>query len=177
MKDASKVKFVSHVGVGQKNVRARKPFKVQADNSRRYIRLEISAPMSLNRIKDVFGHFWPNDDAPVVHGTVLNISAGGVLVDIDQPLNAGDIVGMRFTLQNVEVLENVLGLVKRCDNEEDCSLAGIEFLNRSSLQDRLTAGEVDLLGDKLSTFHDSVQRTLERYLYREKHSDLAEGRR
>jgi hypothetical protein len=167
MKDTSKQKFVSDVHVGKNRIRARKPFRVEEDNSRRYIRLEISSPMSLNKIKDVFGNFWPGENTPVIHGTILNISAGGLLVECDQPLNEGDIVSMRFTLQDVEALDNVLGLVKRCDPEEGCSLAGIEFISRNRLEDKLTSAEMELLTEKVANFHQSVQKVLERYLYHE----------
>ncbi len=167
MKDTSKLKFVSDVNVEQNRIRASKPFRVETDNNRRYIRLEISSPMSLNKIKDVFGNFWPGENAPVIHGTILNISAGGLLVECDQPLNEGDVVSMKFTVQDVEVLDNVLGLVKRCDPEDDCSLAGIEFISHNRLEDKLTSAEMELLTEKVANFHQSVQKVLERYLYHE----------
>ena len=167
MNDPTKQKFISEVDVNKKRIKARKPFKVKEENGRRYVRLEISAPVSLNRIKDIFSSYNPGEDSLVVNGRILNVSAGGMLVEIDQPLNSGDIVTMKFTFQDVESLENVLGLVKRCDCEEDYVLAGIEFARWEDLQDKLSSGELEMLSENTTTFYDSIHKVLERYLYRE----------
>ena len=81
MKTTSKTKFISDVNMEDKKITSRRPFPVRQENQRRYVRLEISSPMDLRRIKDIFGNFWPNDDGDMVHGSILNISAGGVLVE------------------------------------------------------------------------------------------------
>ncbi len=167
MKKDTKARFVSDVELSTSTVRARKPFKVSADNQRRFVRIEISSPMGMRRVKDIFGNFWPHEDRYLIEGTILNISAGGVLVEIDQPLNDGDIVSMRFRLQEVEDLDNVLGLVKRTEQDEDVFLSGIEFITRQQLEDKLSRAELDLLGDSLNDFQGTVQSALEKYLYHE----------
>jgi len=167
MSDPTKQKFISDIDVNQKRIKARKPFKVKEESGRRYVRLEISTPISLNRIKDIFGHYNPAEESLVVNGRILNVSTGGVLVEIDQPLNSGDIVSMRFTFQDVKSPDNILGLVKRCDCEEDCILAGIEFVSWDDLQDKLSAGELELLSENTTTFYDSIHKVLEKYLYQE----------
>jgi len=85
MKNAEKVRFVSEVDIGDKQVEVRKPFKVDEDNQRRFIRLEISAPVWMKSVKDCLENFSTDDDYQY-HGTVLNISAGGVLVESEEPI-------------------------------------------------------------------------------------------
>lgn len=164
MKTTSKAKFVKDVATKADTVQVRKPFKVQEENRRRFIRLEIGAPMSLKKIKDRQAHFWPEGNPHLINGLILNISGGGVLVELDQAVSEGDLVAMQFTLQGVETLANVLGLVKRADAESGTYLAGIEFLNRSQLPDLMSRAEIDLLGDNCANFNDRVRQVLSKYV-------------
>jgi len=165
MKHSSKTKFISDVDVTEKNLKVRKPFKISKDNQRQYVRLEISTPMSLRKIKDVFGNFWPTDEEYSVVGEILNISAGGVLVDLDQPLNEQDIVSMKFSMQDVKTLDNVLGLVKRVEHDEGRYLTGIEFVTNQQLEDRLSTAELRLLDDNFGDFSHRVTDVLKQYIY------------
>jgi hypothetical protein len=174
MKDIDKTKFVSDVDVDDKGIKARPPFKLATENQRRFVRLEISAPVKLRKVKDVCGNFWPRGTGFTLEGVILNISPGGVLVEIDQPLNEGDIVSMTFTLQGNVTLENVLGAVKRADRDEEVFLVGIEFVNRNYLMDTLSQAELDLLAEDLSGFEETVQEVLQKYLYRERVSHHVE---
>jgi len=92
MEDITKTKFVSDVDVNEAEIEVRRPFRLKREKQRRFVRLEISSPMSLKKIKDAFGNFWPAGEGYTIEGVVLNISAGGVLVEVDEPLNEGDIV-------------------------------------------------------------------------------------
>ena len=159
-------RFIQDVPAGTESVTARTPFKVETENRRRFIRLQISAPMSMDRLRTGGGPLRPDGDGYTIHGTILNISAGGVLVDLDQLVDEGDLVLMSFTLQEVEHLDNVLGLVKRVDHDTDGILAGIEFLTRERLQDLLSEAELELLGDRGTSFDEGVRAVLERYIVR-----------
>jgi hypothetical protein len=167
MKTNAKTKHVRDVAAKPVSVKVRRPFKISQEEKRRFIRLEISTPMSLKKIKDVDGSYWPEGDWHTIHGMILNISAGGVLVDLDQAVNEGDIVSMHFTLQNVEGLDNVLGLVKRADIEPEGCLAGIEFITVEFLTDHFSQAEMDLLGNTYQNFDHSVREVLNKYVYAE----------
>lgn len=167
MKTDKKTRHVKDVDAEQQVIKARRPFKVVQEDKRRFIRLEIATPMSLRRIKDREGHYWAQGDWQVIHGLILNVSAGGVLVDLDQALEEGDVVSMHFTLQEIEGLENVLGLVKRVDIDTEGCLAGIEFVSREILVDYFSQAEMELLGDTYTSFNSSVRQVLNRYVSRE----------
>jgi len=168
MKGSDNMKFVRDVPADRINLRAHRPFKVSRENSRRFVRLEISSPMSMKKIKDDSGNYWPEGDWHVINGSILNISAGGILVDLDQQVSAGEVVTMHFTLQEVENLHNVLGLVKRADIEPDCCIAGIEFITRDYLVDHFSQAELELLSENYMNFDESVRHLINRYIYREK---------
>ena len=174
MKDNEKVKYVKDVEARERELAVNKPFRMNRENQRRFIRLEISSPMTLKKIKDMAGNFWPDGDWHVINGTILNISAGGVLVEVDQPLLEGDVVSMYFTLQDVECLDNVLGLVKRVDGDSGFFLVGVEFITREYLTDLFSRGEMDLLPEDLSNFDESVRTVLNKYVYAEKLSGRME---
>ena len=167
MKTDSKTKHIKDLAAETTVYKARRPFKVSQDEKRRFIRLEISSPMSLKRIKDREGHYWAQGDWQLIEGLILNVSAGGILVDLDQTLEEGDIVSMHFTLQNVEELDNVLGFVKRVDVDTDGCLAGIEFITREHLVDYFSQAEMDLLGSEYTNFDTSVRQVLSRYVCQE----------
>jgi hypothetical protein len=168
MKASSRTRFVSDIESGEPTINGSGPFKIQQENQRRFVRLEISAPMSLKKIKEPGGSFWPDGNAHVINGTILNLSAGGVLVELDELLNEGDIVVMRFTIQGNELLDNVLGVVKRSDQiEEPTSLTGIEFIRRDRLSDLLSSGELQTLSSSTYDFQQSVERILTKYVRRE----------
>ncbi|MEK7775387.1 MAG: PilZ domain-containing protein [Candidatus Zixiibacteriota bacterium] len=168
MKTSTRTRFVSDVESRSEGFTASSPFKVQNDNQRRFVRLEISVPMSLNKIKEYGGSFWPQGNSYTINGTILNLSAGGVLVELDEVLNEGDIVSMRFTIQNEETLDNVIGVVKRSEQlEEPTSLTGIEFISKERLSDLLSSGELKSLPNNLFDFQQSVERVLNKYIRRE----------
>jgi hypothetical protein len=173
MPTKSRTKFISDVAHTDVAVKVAKPFKMEKDEQRRYIRLEISSPMDLRKIKDIAGNYWPGGDRRAIDGLILNISGGGVLVEVSQPVNEGDVVAMHFTLQDVESLDNVLGLVKRAERDEGSFLIGIEFITRESLVDLFSEGEMELLSDELTGFNEQVRTVLNKYVRKEK---LSEGR-
>jgi hypothetical protein len=164
MKASENAKYVQDIPTPLNDIRVDQPFRMATDNKRRYIRLEISSPMSMKKIRDMTGNYWPDGDWHVIHGMILNISAGGVLVEIDQAVDEGDVVSMHFTLQEVEGLDHVLGLIKRVDIESDGCIVGIEFITRDHLVDHFTQAELDLLGDNYTNFDESIRNVLNRYV-------------
>lgn len=164
MKETDKIKHVSDVDLGSRKIRVQKPFRIQKEKQRQFIRLEISSPMTVRQLKDIFGTFRPQETEDAIDGTVMNISTGGLLVELTSPLNEGDIVVMRFSLQDVEFLDNVLGVVKRVDVDEEATLAGIQFIDREFLADKLTLAELDMIDERFTNFHQTIRTVLNKYV-------------
>ncbi|MBU8934933.1 MAG: PilZ domain-containing protein [candidate division Zixibacteria bacterium] len=167
MNDTPRTRFINDVEVTDKTWQVRKPFRVSQENQRSYIRLEISTPMTLRKVRDMFGNFWPTQEDYHIDGEILNISPGGVLADLNQPVNENDVVALRFSLQDVETIDSILGLVKRVDQDDDTYLAGIQFISREQLEDRLSEVEIELLSDSLNGFDNRVDEVIKRYLVNE----------
>jgi hypothetical protein len=148
------------------DLRVRPPLTIEKDERRSFVRLQISSPLTVSRIKDIFGKFAAEGKGEV-EAEILNLSASGVLVELDQPLNEGDVVGMRFDVEGIDGMSGVLGLVKRSEIGEDFHLAGIQFVSRDQLSDTLSTAELDLISDNFTDFDQSVREVLGRHIYRE----------
>lgn len=162
----SKTRFVSDVKVSDRDIQARRPFRVEQDEQRRFIRLEFAAPIWLKDVRDENGRLVPIDREYTYEGLILNVSAGGVLIDTNHPFESDQLVLMRFTLQETEILDNILGLVKRVERDDEGCLVGIEFTDLPRLKDRFSHGELELLAEFVGDFEHRVRSTLEKYLYK-----------
>ncbi len=148
------------------DLKVRPPLAIEQDERRSFVRLQISSPMRVRRVKDIFGKF-SAEGRDEVEAQILNLSACGVLVELEQPLNQGDVVGMHFEVEGIDNMSGVLGLVKRSEVGEDFHLAGIQFVSREQLSDTLSQSELELISDTFTEFDQSVHEVLGRYLYRE----------
>jgi hypothetical protein len=168
MKDTTKVRHVSDVSLENEAVTVKQPFKLSQEDQRRYVRIEISSPMSMRKVKDAFGNFWPEGDTYSIDGTILNMSAGGVLVEINEPLADGEVVLLRFTTQGEKAVDNILGLTKRCEAcDESAYLAGVQFIDRQQLLDVMSEAEIDSLSGECDDFQDRVMHMLQQHIVRE----------
>lgn len=166
MKKSAQTKFITDVTPTAESGPGARPYAVQTENQRRFVRLEISAPMELARVKNTGGQFWPEGQQQLINGLLLNISSGGVLVDLEQAVHEGDVVLMQFTLQETDRLDNVLGLVKRAEHDGEGWLVGIQFISRSSLKDLLSSAQIELLPESVNNFEDRVTDVVNRHLRR-----------
>lgn len=168
MTDEKQTKFVTEHDVqdsGKTNVKP--PFVLSEQNRRQFIRVEIVSPLFIQRIKSVEGDFWPEGQGQPVEASIVNLSLGGVLIDLNDPFLPGDIVALRFNLQGEVIVENVLGLVKRSDESEGKYLTGVEFINRNKLEDILSEAELNMLPLEFSGFDISIQKTLRKFITEE----------
>ncbi len=161
----TRTKIISDIEAGENVVSVRMPFKLVKDQRRRYIRLEIGEPVSFAILKDKAEGFWPDGDGPLIHGSLLNISAGGMLVEADSGVGEGSIIMIKMSLQDIEVIDNVVGLVKRADRDEEKYLIGIEFITREYLEDIFSMTEIDILGERVASFDEQLRKVLNKYVY------------
>ena len=161
----SRTKIISEVDAGENVVSVRSPFRLYKDQTRRYIRLEISEPIEYSILKDDTGGFWPEGDGPSFKGNILNLSAGGVLVESNEPVSEGSLIVLKMSLQDVETLDGIIGTVKRADSDEDQWLIGIEFIPSEYLQDGLSSAELDVIPKNLTSFDKSLSNVLSRYVF------------
>ena len=161
----SRVKIISDIETDSNVVSVKKPFRLITENKRRYIRLEVSEPVTFTVVKDTTGGFWPDGDGPAFEGSILNLSAGGVLIVADNGLDEGTIVLLKMDLQDIEVLDHVVAMVKRSDSTDDEYLLGIEFIPREYLNDVFSRAEIDMLANRVASFDEQIRKTLNKYVY------------
>jgi c-di-GMP-binding flagellar brake protein YcgR len=176
MMTGSHSKVVSKFEAGENIASVKEPFKLVKEQRRRYIRLEISRPVRFSVLKDNSAGFWPDGDGPSCDGSILNISAGGVLIVADGAVEEGTVIVMRMSLQEVEVLDNVIGLVKRVEAEGGEYLIGIEFVTREFLNDVFTQGQLEVIPQELASFDELIKRVLNKYIYYRRVSNEEAGR-
>jgi len=150
--------------IERNTISVKAPFKLEKDDQRRFIRLEIIDPLNYSVLKNRSGGFWPDGDGPSYTGSILNISAGGLLIISDGALEEGSLVIIKLSLQGVEIIKNVIGIVKRVEQDENDWLVGIEFITRETLTDRLTSAEFDLIPKDVASFNEHLRGILNNYV-------------
>jgi len=170
----SRTKIISDIEADENVVSVKRPFKLVKDQKRRYIRLEIDEPVSYSILKDKSEGYWPDGDGPSMEGSILNVSAGGMLITSPSAVGEGSVIMIRMSLQDIEVIENVIGLVKRIDKTDEDYLIGIEFITREYLDDVFSQSEIDILGDRVISFNEQLRKVLNKYVYYKRVSDEAQ---
>ncbi len=164
----STIKVPTEVEADNDVVSVKSPFKLHREKKRRYIRIEISEPVEFNVFMDTHNGFSPQGGDITYQGSILNISAGGVLMACADPLEEGTIILAKLTLQDVELLRDIIGVVKRCEIDEKGFLIGFEFIGREYLADHLSQAELDMLPDSISSFDEQLRKVLNKYVYRKR---------
>lgn len=147
------------------------PFKIMEDNRRKFIRIDIDAPINFCTIKSAEGTFWADCDGPSGDGEILNISAGGILMFTRHPVMEKTLVSMSLRLEGCETIDHILGLVKRTEIDSGGYLVGLESITREKLSDVLEKEEIDQLPGNLSSFTERLQSLLNQYIYSRKLAD------
>jgi c-di-GMP-binding flagellar brake protein YcgR len=142
----------------------KQPLQLYKTRRRRYVRLEIAAPIVFSTI---------NVDRPLDHdhldqqdGTLLNISGGGALLACSKQLAENSYISMNLELSGLEMLTGVVGKVKRVDDDSEGEyLVGVEFCSEKELTS--VFGEANI-GSVISSFDNRVKRYLLRYVFANK---------
>jgi len=168
--DETRSKIISEIETDENVVSVKKPFALHKDKSRHYIRLEISEPLSFSILRDRENGFRTQPNEQIFQGSILNISAGGVLIETETPLGEGSLITMKMSLQEVETIDHVIGLVKRADADENMWLIGIEFISREYLVDHFSSAELEIIPPELASFDERLKMTLNKYVQYKRNS-------
>jgi len=138
---------------------------------RRYVRLDITSSIDIKLIvpEPVQGGFIP------FCGDVLNVSAGGVLIESEEAMPEDAYVVMEFELNGSDRISGVVGRIKRCDSETDSShLVGVEFCTSEDIAQNCPPEYRKFMNEECSSFDDKVRKLINRYVFNRKVQEKAE---
>jgi c-di-GMP-binding flagellar brake protein YcgR len=137
--------------------------KTEQTQRRKFVRIDIQGQVQFRLLdlkSDDFGQAEKMES-----GSLLNISAGGILLCSTAKAKEGDYLLLNFKLRYHEKLENIMGVVKRVESQQKDSLIGVEFLTK----DRLALPEhthvANFLPPFASYFDDELERHIVQYVY------------
>jgi c-di-GMP-binding flagellar brake protein YcgR len=142
---------------------------------RKFVRLDISGEMKF-RILDISDSSG-RDIGPQNPGSLLNISAGGVLFETESEIREGVLLILNFTLRGNESLENILASVKRVETaDDDYHLVGAEFITDENMAEFGLDALKDYLPPGTGTFDKNLQKLVVQYIHRQQVRMRREGR-
>lgn len=133
---------------------------------RKYVRLDISGRMGYRLLG------LPPQNGPVLGpekiGTLLNISAGGVLFEGDLKIKSDSVIIMSFSLKENDTLDNVLAVVKRCEgSRSEGYIIGAEFITKENLKEYGLDDLSEFLPQGTGTFDENLQKIVVQFIYDE----------
>jgi len=145
-----------------KTMRIEKTSDVHRTQRRKYVRLDISGKMQFKTL-DIENRDNIGSD---MAGTLLNISAGGVLFESSVRLPESGFIMVSFTLRGHQPLNGILAVVKRCDGSINAGyLIGAEFITKGNAAEYKLNNIGELLPPGAGTFDENLQRLVVQFIY------------
>ncbi|MBN4076240.1 hypothetical protein JYT16_00835 [Gemmatimonas aurantiaca] len=124
------------------------------------IAVEFSDKVAFRAIKGADGEFYPEGSDIVCNGSVLSVSADGLIVDTSELMPEGTLVSVDLELSSGASAPNALGKIERVDQVDGQMVIGISFLKMSSLKDILATAELELLDERFVEMRMAVDAAL-----------------
>ncbi len=142
---------------------------------RRYVRLDIASPVELKLIVPASAESQEPGFIPFT-GEILNVSAGGLLVESREAIPEGDYVVIELELNGTDKLSGVVGKIKRCDSEsESAHLIGVEFCTEEDIRRNCPEEYQKLLGECCTSFSEKVRALISKYVFSRTIQKRSEG--
>lgn len=131
---------------------------------RRYVRLEVFSPVGVSEIARSGERVYLRPDQKA--GVLLNLSGGGALISTSDAITQDALVLLRFEIKGFDTLENILGRVKRVEQQADGeSLVGIEFITVEEIEDPMLVKALNKLAEHPTGLKAGVSRMISRYVF------------
>jgi len=155
--------------VTQKEAPAAQPAATTDRQTRRFVRIEVSTPVSFVPFRLPLAG--PVDLSQICSGRVLNISGGGLLLESSAWVEPADYLLLRIGLFENCHLERVVGRVKRMEStgSGEC-LLGIEFLTREMLHQLVSDLPNGYLPQESGAFDEKLRELLSKQVFAKKSS-------
>ena len=132
---------------------------------RKNVRLEIAGDVTFRIIES------PDSNNVGVStectGKLLNISAGGFLIETKESIKDGSIIMTNFTLRNGEKLSNILSIINRSEKlTQNVFLIGSEFIPQAKLAEYGLEKLMEFLPPESGAFDERLQDLVVRLMYK-----------
>jgi len=149
------------------------PLKIRRTQRRRYIRLDISAPVTF-RILSL--QVEEGLISKLEHsGVILNVGGGGILMVTKRKLKEGNFIILDMNLEGCEVISGVLGRTKRIEQSGDEFLVGVEFCPQEELEYYLSSEQIAQLPVRVRSFNQRLREVLSKYIFYRQVTSKNEG--
>jgi hypothetical protein len=139
------------------------PLPVKTSHGRKYVRIELSSPVKFRLLACSQGKIRITEEE--TSGEILNLSEGGMLLLTDSPVQEQGFALMTLNLNNLAVLDGVLGKIKRVEaSEEGDFLVGVEFTSRGELEKLSSVEQVESLPVKVESFDRKMREVISGFL-------------
>jgi c-di-GMP-binding flagellar brake protein YcgR len=146
----------------ERTMRIEKTSEIKRIQRRKYVRLDLSGKMQF-RILDIAKS---NNPGPDLSGTLLNISAGGVLFESPVKVAEKEFIIVSFTLKGRQTLDGILAVTKRCEGSRAKGyLVGAEFVTRRNSSDHDIEHFDEFLPPGAGTFDENLQKLVVQFIY------------
>lgn len=139
------------------------PFPVKTSHGRKYVRIELSSPVKFRLLICSRRKIKITEEETC--GEILNLSEGGMLLLTDSPVQEQGFALMTLNLNNLAVLDGVLGKIKRVEaSEEGDFLVGVEFTSREELEKLTSPEQVQSLPVRVESFDRKLREIISGFL-------------
>jgi hypothetical protein len=139
------------------------PFPVKTSHGRKYVRIELSSPVTFRLLSCSQGELQVTDEE--ISGEILNLSQGGMLLLTDSPVQEQGFVLMTLNLNRLAFLDGVVAKIKRVEaSGEGDYLVGMEFTSRGELEKLSSPEQLENLPVKVESFDRKMRETVSRFL-------------
>ncbi len=163
---------VSDIDPQKENMTTLQPVSdIKRSQRRRFVRIDIAGDITFRVLETKQQH--GGGLSLEKKGELLNISAGGILINTKEKLKQDDIILMNFWLKNSQRLMNILGIAKRVersdetDSQAEDNIIGIEFLSKEELGEKLPFNLAEFLPPDASCFNEALQQVIVQFVYRQ----------
>lgn len=157
------------------SIEIKKTGETRREQRRKYVRLNIAEEINFRILES------PEQQnggiSPEFHGTLLNISAGGLLFETEKKVRTGSMLIVNLKLKEHYTLENILAVAKRIERDEDgLNLVGSEFITKSNRAEYGLERLDDYLPHGAGTFDENLQRLIVQFIYNQQVKLRKEGK-
>lgn len=139
------------------------PFPIRSSQGRKYVRIEIISPVKFRLLLPRRGRISLSKNQ--CSGKILNLSCGGILLEIGEAVAEGTWLALSLNLNEVVVLEGVLGKIKRVEPTENGEyLVGVEFCSTEELKNFISREQIQKLPIKVASFNHKLKEIISGYV-------------